>query len=55
MFSVGIIVGLGIDGICVLSFNLWVIYYWVVSGKIVGGFDLGIEYVDRLIVFNLFI
>ena len=47
MLSAGITVGLGTDGTRVSSFNPWATYYWAVSGKTVGGFDLGTEHVDR--------
>ena len=54
MLSAGITVGLGTDGTRVSSFNPWATYYWAVSGKTVGGFDLGTEHVDRLTALNLF-
>jgi len=54
MLSAGITVGLGTDGTRVSSFNPWATYYWAVSGKTVGGFDLGTEHVDRLTALKLF-
>ena len=54
MLSAGITVGLGTDGTRVSSFNPWATYYWAVSGKAVGGFDLGTEHVDRLTALKLF-
>ena len=54
MLSAGITVGLGTDGTRVSSFNPWATYYWAVSGKTVGGFDLGTKHVDRLTALKLF-
>ena len=54
MLSAGITVGLGTDGTRVSSFNPWATYYWAVSGKTVGGFDLGTEHLDRLTALKLF-
>lgn len=54
MLSAGITVGLGTDGTRVSSFNPWATYYWAVSGKTVGDFDLGTEHLDRLTALKLF-
>ncbi len=37
MLELGIPVGLGTDGTRVASFNPWIAYYWLVSGKTIGG------------------
>lgn len=37
MLVLDVLVGLGIDVICVVSYNLWIVLYWLVFGCIVGG------------------
>lgn len=56
MLALGIPVGLGTDGTRVSSFNPWSTYYWVVSGKTVGGTQLynKSNLVDRLTALKLF-
>lgn len=40
MLVEGVLVGVGIDVICVVSYNLWVVLFWLVIGCIVGGLVL---------------
>ncbi|HEX5792371.1 MAG TPA: amidohydrolase family protein, partial [Rheinheimera sp.] len=56
MLQLGIPVGLGTDGTRVASFNPWATYYWAVSGKTVGGYQLYSEdnVLDRLSALQLF-
>jgi predicted amidohydrolase YtcJ len=56
MLQLGIPVGLGTDGTRVASFNPWATYYWAVSGKTVGGYQLyGKDNIlDRLTALKLF-
>ncbi|WP_337878554.1 amidohydrolase [Rheinheimera sp.] len=56
MLELGIPVGLGTDGTRVASFNPWVTYYWLVSGKTLGGTQLTAEEqrLDRLTALKLF-
>lgn len=44
----GIFVGVGIDGIRVVSYNFWLVLYWLIIGEIVGGLVL-VEEVNWLI------
>lgn len=37
MLEMGVLVGVGIDVICVVSYNFWIVLYWLVFGCIVGG------------------
>ncbi|WP_295797439.1 amidohydrolase [uncultured Microbulbifer sp.] len=56
MLELGIPVGLGTDGTRVSSFNPWATYYWVVSGRTVGGTKLydADNRLDRLTALKLF-
>ncbi|WDE02151.1 amidohydrolase [Thalassomonas actiniarum] len=56
MLALNIPVGLGTDGTRVSSFNPWSTYYWVVSGKTIGGTQLYDErnILDRLTALKLF-
>lgn len=56
MLQLGIPVGLGTDGTRVASFNPWATYYWAVSGKTVGGYQLygDDNRLDRLTALQLF-
>ncbi|MEC8376204.1 MAG: amidohydrolase, partial [Pseudomonadota bacterium] len=54
MLEAGITVGLGTDGTRVSSFNPWATYYWAVTGKTVGQFDIGSKPVSRLQALKLF-
>lgn len=56
MLDMGIPVGLGTDGTRVASFNPWATYYWVVSGRTVGGTELygKDNRLDRMTALKLF-
>lgn len=56
MLAMGIPVGLGTDGTRVSSFNPWATYYWIVSGKTIGGSKLYSKEntLDRLTALRLF-
>lgn len=55
MLVEGVLVGVGIDVMCVLSYNLWMLLYWLVSGCIVGGMVLYLEGLLCEVVFELYI
>lgn len=40
MFVKGFKVLVGMDVICVVLYNLWVLFVWFVMGKMVGGFRM---------------
>lgn len=56
MLAMGIPVGFGTDGTRVASFNPWATYYWAVSGKTVGGYQLYDQSntLDRLTALQVF-
>ena len=54
MLDAGITVGLGTDGTRVSSFNPWATYYWAVTGKTIGQFDIGSKPISRMQALKLF-
>jgi predicted amidohydrolase YtcJ len=54
MLDAGITVGLGTDGTRVSSFNPWATYYWAVTGKTIGQFDIGSKPISRIQALKLF-
>lgn len=57
MLDFGIFVGVGSDVIRVFSYNFWVVFYWMVVGKIIGGFFIYDEKnkFDRKVVLELYL